>query len=760
MGKSISIDDSAGTLINGLEISVRAAGANGKFVAVTGADGFIGSHVVNILLSKGYMVRGTVQDLDPARVDFLKLLPKASENLSLFKGELLDEGCFDSVFQGCDCVFHLASPTLKHQREMKSPEDEMIDQGVRGMLNVLQSCKKACVKAVVITSSMCAASPKPDRPRIINESHWADHEVQMKKGAYHAASKTLAERAAVEFLAKMSTESAFRLVRICPAFTVGPMLQPTVNSSMERFAAMCCGGHHERIRNDSISMIDVRDTAAHHVAAYEKGLEGRFFSTTEAWPWTLIYKALEYYCPQMNWPAPLPRGTKLLPTREYSKTRMNVLGVKERSLMKVLGDAVKVLEVNQLVRASILDVAGYYDLGSGNGKFLMVEVTCAIEPDLVVNSVQLSYVIGSETEPSIVNLPSGLLSAGTGEGDYTLYLDDGSSPNLNLKFQTMSGEQRIGVNGSINGTQISGNCYITAIPYYVFAGTYVTEDGSDTVTLLGEGSNSITFSDGTKVDKFNYDPVKRKFSYPGNDFDHRLYINVAAGKGLIIRFVQFNKDHPEGTGSTTDYFTNPKPTIIPGGPALGADELAGFAGFYPLNHDGSSFVSIMGVTEEKSPVQVGVCTDGKNSSQYSSFTFQNNTLTFPNPEAPSITFTESMTYTQVSVVPPSGQAFYGQNFFSVAPFEAFGNHTLTTKSTSTSNATLSITQGDGQSKIVYTMDGTPIFDTSDYEYLSVEQAVLYDGFRLNFCYNPNTGVTCGVTKTEGGFNSVLFAYPQ
>merc|ERR1719285_286912 len=283
------------------------------------------------------MVRGTVQDLDPAKVGFLKLLPQADENLSLFKGELLDKDCFDDVFRGCDCVFHLASPTLKHQREMKSPETDMIDQGVNGMRNVLQSCKIAGVKAVVITSSLCAASPKPDRPRMINESHWADPEVQMKKGAYHSAAKTLAERAAVEFLAKMPTESAFRLVRICPAFTVGPMLQPTVNSSMERFAAMCSGGHHQRMRNDSISMIDVRDTAAHHVAAYEKGVEGRFFSTTGSWTWSEIYHRLQLLLPgETKIPTPIPNKEKVGPVRDYNTKRMDLLGVKRRSVDDVL----------------------------------------------------------------------------------------------------------------------------------------------------------------------------------------------------------------------------------------------------------------------------------------------------------------------------------------------------------------------------------------------------------------------------------------
>jgi len=758
-----------GFCLGNVEISVSATRANGKFVAVTGADGFIGSHVVKILLGKGYMVRGTVQDLDPAKVDFLKLLPQADENLSLFKGELLEKGCFDDVFRGCDCVFHLASPTLKHQREMKSPETEMIDQGVNGMINVLESCKIAGVKAVVITSSLCAATPKPDRPKMINESHWADHEAQMKKGAYHAASKTLAERAAVEFLAKMPRESAFRLVRICPAFTVGPMLQPSVNSSMERFAAMCSGVHHQRIRNDSISMIDVRDTAAHHVAAYEKGVEGRFFSTTEAWQWTLIYKALELYCPHIkDWPMPLPRKTKLLPVREFSKTRSNVLGIKERSMLKLLGDAVKELELKQLFKGfTYFEVAGYYDLGSGNGEFLMVHVTARVDSGgSYITIPQISYVIGNQTKPAVYQLPHGLL-LGTGTGDFALRLNVPGIPILDLNFQTMSGGLQMAVNGSIGSTQVSGHSYITSIPLYAYNGSYyAAADGSDTVTFaFGPGtSDSITFSNGSKVEEFDYDPIKRRFSFTtsnstGDDFDHRLYMNVA-GCGLSIKYVQFDPKDPKNTGSTKVYELQKKVTYTSEGSKKGGALLATFAGYYPLSYDGSSFVSILGSTEDYFYPVVGVCTDGTNSTLYNSFTFQNNTLTFPVPEAPSITFDVSDSVS-ANLVLPDGSTFSGENDFSVAPLEAFGYQTLTTSSTSTSNATLSITREDGQSRLIYTMKGVVIFDTTDYQYDPVQQAVGIDkeNFQLNFCYNPKKGVTCGVTKPTGGFNSVLYAYP-
>jgi len=746
-------------LLGDVEVSVSPVRANGKFVAVTGADGFIGSHVVKILLGKGYMVRGTVRDLDPAKVDFLKLLPQADENLSLFKGELLDKDCFDDVFRGCDCVFHIASPTLKHQREMKSPETDMIDEGVNGMRNVLQSCKIAGVKAVVITSSLCAASPKPDRPKMINESHWADPEVQMRKGAYHAASKTLAERAAVEFLANMPTESAFRLVRICPAFTVGPMLQPTVNSSMERFAAMCSGGHHERIRNDSISMIDVRDTAAHHVAAYEKGLEGRFFSTMEAWHWTLIYKALELHCPHIkDWPMPLPRGTKFPPVREYSKTRMNVLGVKERSMLKLLGDAAKELELKQLFTGfTYFEVAGYYDLGSGNGEFLMVSSILRVDSNGSHTTIpKISYVIENQTEPVVYQPPIGKL-LGSGTGDFVLRLNVPGKPILDLNFQTKPGRQQIAVYGSINGTQVSGQSYITSVGLYVYNGSYATEDGSETVTFaFGPGNpNSITFSDGTKVEGFDYDPIKRRFSwitvFNEVEFKHRMYINDDQANGLLIRYVNLTNH------STAVYCSKRKVTNAPAGPTTGAS-LVPFAGYYPLNYDGSTFVSI-GVTQNVFPAPVvGVCTDGTNSTHYSSFTFQNNTLTFPDHDAPCLTFDMSGSDSvSVNVALPDGSSFSGENQFSVAPLKAFGYRTLTTSSKSKTNATLSISSQDG--KIVYTMDGAVIFSTIEYLYNPVQQAVFYENFMLNFCYNPEKGVTCGVTKITGGFSSVLYAYP-
>ncbi|KAH0450182.1 hypothetical protein IEQ34_020874 [Dendrobium chrysotoxum] len=145
-------------------------------VCVTGAGGFIASWLVKLLLSKGYKVHGTVRDPSNEKNDHLKKLDKATENLQLFKAELLDYNTVEAAISGCEGVFHVASPVILSG--ISNPEEELIKPALVGTKNVLKACSKANVKRVVVVSSVAAIASNPDWPQgtIMDENCWSDEE--------------------------------------------------------------------------------------------------------------------------------------------------------------------------------------------------------------------------------------------------------------------------------------------------------------------------------------------------------------------------------------------------------------------------------------------------------------------------------------------------------------------------------------------------------------------------------------------------------
>ncbi|ONK68931.1 uncharacterized protein A4U43_C05F17520 [Asparagus officinalis] len=83
---------------------------DGKTVCVTGAGGFIASWLVKLLLERGYTVKGTVRNPDDPKNNHLKALEGAKERLILCKADLLDLDGLRAAVEGCDGVFHTASP--------------------------------------------------------------------------------------------------------------------------------------------------------------------------------------------------------------------------------------------------------------------------------------------------------------------------------------------------------------------------------------------------------------------------------------------------------------------------------------------------------------------------------------------------------------------------------------------------------------------------------------------------------------------------
>ncbi|GMN26253.1 hypothetical protein TIFTF001_001237 [Ficus carica] len=198
---------------------------SGKVVCVTGASGYIASWLVKFLLQRGYTVKASVRDpTDPKRTEHLNSFDGAKERLQLFKANLLEEGSFDSIVDGCDGVFHTASPVYL---DVRDPQTELLEPALKGTLNVLKSCAKSpSVRRVVLTSSTAAVvvNGKPRTPDVVVDETWfSDPNFCRETKQWYVLSKTLAEDAAWKFV----KEKGIDMVTINPAMVIGPLLQPT-----------------------------------------------------------------------------------------------------------------------------------------------------------------------------------------------------------------------------------------------------------------------------------------------------------------------------------------------------------------------------------------------------------------------------------------------------------------------------------------------------------------------------------------------------
>lgn len=120
---------------------------------VTGANGHIGSNLVRELLDHGYAVVAFVRDgADLRGLDGL--------DVTLVRGDILDEEACEPAAVECDYVFHLAAPYLTWARDPST----IIDPAVRGTENVLRAAKKRGVKRVVVTGSCNAVGFTGDKP--------------------------------------------------------------------------------------------------------------------------------------------------------------------------------------------------------------------------------------------------------------------------------------------------------------------------------------------------------------------------------------------------------------------------------------------------------------------------------------------------------------------------------------------------------------------------------------------------------------------
>ncbi|MDE7018023.1 MAG: NAD-dependent 4,6-dehydratase LegB, partial [Lachnospiraceae bacterium] len=123
-----------------------------KKVLVTGADGFIGSHLTESLLEKGYEVKAFTLYNSFNTWGWLDTLPKEKlEQIEVFCGDVRDPNGVREALKGVDVVFHLAA-LIAIPFSYHSP-DSYVDTNIKGTLNVLQAARDLGTEKVLVTST-------------------------------------------------------------------------------------------------------------------------------------------------------------------------------------------------------------------------------------------------------------------------------------------------------------------------------------------------------------------------------------------------------------------------------------------------------------------------------------------------------------------------------------------------------------------------------------------------------------------------------
>ncbi|MCA0294997.1 MAG: aldehyde reductase [Actinobacteria bacterium] len=206
-------------------------------VLVTGGSGFLGAHLIVRLLADGHDVRATVRTVD-RRDDVERMLQAAGAPtgaVGYVETDLLSDEGWSTAMAGADYVLHAASPFPAVQPD---DEDEVIRPAREGTLRVLRFALAAGVKRVVVTSSFATIGyGHPPVDRAYTEEDWTD--VDGPGVTPYAKSKTLAERAAWDFVAQ---NPGLELVVVNPVGIFGPALGPDLSTSVQIVQRLLTGG--------------------------------------------------------------------------------------------------------------------------------------------------------------------------------------------------------------------------------------------------------------------------------------------------------------------------------------------------------------------------------------------------------------------------------------------------------------------------------------------------------------------------------------
>jgi dihydroflavonol-4-reductase len=223
----------------------------GRRVAVTGGTGFVGSHLVERLVSAGAIVKALLR----ATSDRRRL---ADGKVQCVTAPLDDVDALITGCRNCDIVFHTAGAV-----DFGDDFVRLYDVNVGGTANVLVAARAAGVRRVVFTSSIVAVGASA-HPRILDESSaWQLASLRVP----YVATKRIAEEHA-----RAASGPNLEVVTVNPASVLGPN-----DHGGSEFGTLCRRFWHGRIPvhfGGGNNYVDVRDVAHGHLLAAERGMPG------------------------------------------------------------------------------------------------------------------------------------------------------------------------------------------------------------------------------------------------------------------------------------------------------------------------------------------------------------------------------------------------------------------------------------------------------------------------------------------------------
>ncbi|KAL9094758.1 MAG: hypothetical protein Q9165_003029 [Trypethelium subeluteriae] len=328
-------------------------------VLLTGANGFIGSHILAQLLDRQFSVCCAVRTQKKGDKILRDFAAQEHQLAITIVPDIVAPEAYRNAVQGTppfDAVFHTASP-FTYQNVQSNLE--FLDPAIKGVQNLLKAVKDNApsVKRVIWTGS-CASVIDYDRlasdpPKMYTEADWNpitwEDAVHGDPSKAYRASKLFAERAAWNFMKE--EEPHYDLVTLCPPATFGPLRHSILsidqlNESNSRLWKLCFNSTKDAPMPymPVHTYVDVRDLAAAQIKAMlvPEARNQRFLVCAKQFGFQEICDILRSRFPELRERTPLGKpGTSSLPPGAYSVDNSKVkelLGAEFRNLTETVVD--------------------------------------------------------------------------------------------------------------------------------------------------------------------------------------------------------------------------------------------------------------------------------------------------------------------------------------------------------------------------------------------------------------------------------------